>query len=103
MTPSQAAQNLREWAAACLDPEPLALHNFYKSHKDHGYGWSLQKIFLALTGAPGEAADPEVNRLADYNWPALCMEKRDTEHYCLFLCFLADVIETDGTDWIQNV
>lgn len=100
MTPKQAAANLREWAAAYLDPEPLAMDNFYKSCADAGLGCALQQIFLFLTGFPGKASDYGVNQLTDYRWPDLCSKEKDPDHHALFLCFLADVIETDGTDWI---
>lgn len=92
MTPSQAAQNLREWAKQMAEAEDWYLPAYR--------GRSLYSVLSEKLGIPDNAA---VLALNDYSMSHFSMGASTLPHFILWLCFLADVIETDGTDWIQNV
>ncbi len=94
MAPSQAAQNLREWAEQMAEAG-----NWYLP----AYGpKSPYSILSEKLGIPDDEALLQLNDFSLSNFASNGPEALDLDNLILWLCFLAAVIETDGTDWIQN-
>lgn len=92
MAPSQAAQNLREWAKQIAEAKNWYLP-FYR-------GRSVYGVLAEILNVPNDDA---LVRLNDCDISTLISNSPEAlDNFILWLCFLADVIETDGTDWIQN-
>lgn len=91
MAPSQAAQNLREWAEQMDEAENWFLP---------AYG--PKSPYSVLSEKLGIPDDEALVRLNDFSLSKFTMAEEHYSGLILWLCFLADVIETDGTDWIQN-
>ena len=93
MTPSQAAQNLREWAEQLAEAGDWYLRSYN--------GRSLYAVLAESLNVPDDMALLQLNdyRLSDF----VSNNPEALDNFILWLCFLAAVIETDGTDWIQNV
>lgn len=92
MTPSQAAQNLREWAERVDETGDW----YFNSYNGQG-------VYKALADSLNVPDNEALVRLNDYSMSQFVLDPSTLPHFILWLCFLADVIETDGTDWIQNV
>lgn len=98
VTPKKAAQNLREWASAVA-----AAGSWYIPPLYGKVAYAMQTVFAIAVGLAATDKSIAINKLADFGWSAFCHPSPEAlNHHILWLCFLADVIESEGTDWIQN-